>query len=499
MLRFMARVEDIDRRRQQLSTSEDNRHGSRGSFRSRIQGAEKGMLAPAGTHSYSVTPTGRVVDEPKCDMRTPFQRDRDRIVHSKAFRRLMHKTQVFISPDSEHLRTRLTHSLEVMQIARTIARSIGANEDLTEAIALGHDLGHTPFGHKGQAMLSKCLKDNGFSPGFEHAVQSWRIVSYLERYPRFEGGQGINLTAAVRFGILRHSGRYSDGSPDADYWDRWGEKRHETFKQTLEEKIVRVSDDIAWLNHDWDDGVRSGLLSNSFLGRTLVDGLGVLQADRINTMVRDVAATYRRTGKVRFGPEVDPLKLLLRQRIEALLWNCDIVFSYNREAQDIIGKLFAYFLRHWDDLPESTKGLLEQAPTQDLKYKALIVSDYISGMTDEYALRTYETFIYSPYSRFRQLPPGQEANWIQPAHNPNKNAVTYTEGNVEWFDIVKPERLHIENGARFGVFELPSKHSTETKLGPKKADAVYEGTRMHILGRHGASPILIGDALIVLD
>ena len=411
----------------------------------------------------------------------------------------MHKTQVFISPDSEHLRTRLTHSLEVMQIARTIARSIGGNEDLTEAIALGHDLGHTPFGHKGEEALSECLRSSGFALGFEHAVQSWRIVSYLERYPRFDDGQGINLTAAVRFGILRHSGKYNKGQADAVYWDRWGTKQQVTFKQTLEEKIVRISDDIAWLNHDWDDGVRSGLLSNSMLGSTLVQGLGVLQADRIDTMVRDVAATYRRIGKVRFGPEVDSLKQLLRHRIKALLWDCDIVSGYNREAQDIIGKLFRYFLTHWNDLPESTKVLLEQAPTQDPKYRALIVADYISGMTDEYALRTYETFIYSPYSRFRQLPLGQEASWIQPAHNSDRNAVTYTEGNAEWFDIVKPARLHLENGAKFGVFELPSKHSTETKLGPKKADAVYEGTRMHILGRHGVSPILVGDALIVLD
>lgn len=457
------------------------------------------MLGPSGTHSYAVAATQRVVDDPKCDMRTPFQRDRDRIVHSKAFRRLMHKTQVFISPDSEHLRTRLTHSLEVMQIARTIARSIGGNEDLTEAIALGHDLGHTPFGHKGETALSKCLRASGFAPGFEHAVQSWRIVSYLERYPRFDDGQGINLTAAVRFGILRHSGKYAKGQADAVYWDRWGTEQQATFKQTLEEKIVRISDDIAWLNHDWDDGVRSGLLSNSMLGSTLVQGLGVLQADRINTMVRDVAATYRRTARVSFSASMDKLRQELKNKIEAQLWNCDIVSGYNDEAQHIIKKLFTYFLEHWGDLPDTTRGLLEQAPSQDPKQKALIVADYISGMTDDYALRTYETFIYSPYSRFRQLPPDKEASWIQPAQNPNKNAVTYTEGSVEWFDIVKPARLHLENGMKFGVFELPSKHSTETKLGPKKADAVYEGTRMYILDRHGASPILVGDALIVLD
>ena len=457
------------------------------------------MLGPSGTHSYSVTATQRAIDDPKCDMRTPFQRDRDRIVHSKAFRRLMHKTQVFISPDSEHLRTRLTHSLEVMQIARTIARSIGGNEDLTEAIALGHDLGHTPFGHKGETALSECLRDNGFAPGFEHAVQSWRIVSYLERYPRFDDGQGINLTAAVRFGILRHSGKYAKGQADAVYWDRWGTKQQVSFKQTLEEKIVRISDDIAWLNHDWDDGVRCGLLSNSMLGSTLVQGLGVLQADRINTMVRDVAATYRRTARVSFSASMEKLKQELRNKIEAQLWNCDIVSGYNDEAQQIITKLFSYFLGHWDDLPETTSGLLRQAPSQSLTQKALIVADYISGMTDEYALRTYETFIYSPYSRFRQLPPDREVSWIQPARNPTRNSVAYTEGSADWFDIVKPARLHLEPGVKFGVFELPPRHSTGTNLGPKKADAVYEGTRMRILDRYGASPIVVGDALILLD
>lgn len=470
-------------------------HGTPGSYKRRIQHMEQGLLTSGATHSYSKKATLRELLEDLCDIRTPFQRDRDRIIHSKAFRRLMHKTQVFISPDSEHLRTRLTHSLEVMQIARTIARSIGANEDLVEAIALGHDLGHTPFGHKGEATVSECLKDNGFPSGFEHAGQSWRIVSYLEDYSRFPGG-GLNLTAAVRFGILRHSGRYGDGSPEAVFKTRWGKDQKCNYPQSLEEKIVRVSDDIAWLNHDWDDGVRSGLLSNTYLGPDLVVGLGVQQPDRINAMVTDVYLTYRNRGRIEFSVRMSALKGQLRERIEKLLWNCDEVATYNREAEDIVRKLFYHFLEHWGDLPDKTRSLLGQAPSSASKYRALIVSDYISGMTDEYALRTYERYVYSPYSRFTNMKMNEAPSWIQPFAS--SRGLVYRDGAFEYFGIKKPDRLQMQGAERFGVFGLDQAQNGAERLGEQKAEVVYDGSRMRIVNRQGGTPISDTDVLVFL-
>ncbi|MEM5831604.1 MAG: dNTP triphosphohydrolase [Candidatus Aenigmatarchaeota archaeon] len=263
-----------------------------------ISNREDISLHPLATRSYDKQKSERKEFEEDCPYRTPFQRDRDRIIHSKAFRRLMHKTQAFIRPDSEHLRNRMTHTLEVMQIARTLARAIGANEDLTEAIALGHDLGHTPFGHIGEEVIRKKLyeyiKDENKEINFNHNVQSWRIVTYLEKYFRFL--EGLNLTKAVSFGILRHSGKYKNGEEKIEVWDKEGKKFIIEFPQTLEEKIVRIADDIAWINHDWDDGKRGGLLTDSLLGIELIRNLGIHQSIRINKMVKDVIETFEKHG-----------------------------------------------------------------------------------------------------------------------------------------------------------------------------------------------------------
>ena len=296
---------------------------------------------------------GRERDEPPDTLRTSFQRDRDRIVHSKAFRRLKHKTQVFVAPEGDHYRVRLTHTLEVSQIARTAARALRLNEDLAEAIALGHDLGHTPFGHLGEQALTPFLERP-----FRHNEQSLRIVEHLEN-----GGRGLNLTWEVRDGIVNHT--WSMPQPS-----------------TPEAQIVRFADRIAYVNHDVDDAVRAGILDRDELPRGPIEILGDTHSDRIDTLVLDLVE--RSSG----GPEV----LLSDEVFGALDALRDLLFErvYLREGarseQDraiaLVRALFAYYLDHPEQVPEE----YHRAPG-DLPIR---VADYIAGMTDRFALRMYE-------------------------------------------------------------------------------------------------------------
>src|SRR5690349_19307560 len=243
-------------------------------FHERAQAWEHAWLSPLATRSY---PPRRARPEPDSPLRTPFQRDRDRIVHSKSFRRLKHKTQVFISPEGDHYRTRLTHTREAAGIARTVARALSLNEDLTEAIALGHDLGHPPFGHIGEEVLDACLRER-YSVGFRHNHHSLRIVERLER-----DGAGLNLTEQVRDGILNHTG------PD--------------MPATLEARIVRLVDRVAYINHDIDDALRAGLLRPEDLPRDEIEALGETSSARIDTLVRDMVDRSSEAGDIVQGPE----------------------------------------------------------------------------------------------------------------------------------------------------------------------------------------------------
>lgn len=302
---------------------------------------------------------GRLIDEDKCPYRTDFQRDRDRIVHSKAFRRLMHKTQVFLSPEGDHYRTRLTHTLEVAQVARTIARMLSLNEDLTEAIALGHDLGHTPFGHSGEAIL------NNIHPGgFRHNEQSLRTVDTLEETSK---RRGLNLTAEVRDGILNHRGA---GVPFM-----------------LEGQIVKISDRIAYINHDIDDAVRSGVITFDELPDEDLEVLGYTHSERINNLIVDLAENSDGKDMIEQSPEFSKALTHLRKYMFENVYNNDKV---KKEAdlskvEVVIEALYKYYLAHSDELPELYRKVADESNIQEA------VKDYISGMTDRYAITLYGT------------------------------------------------------------------------------------------------------------
>src|SRR5437588_2459385 len=253
-------------------------------FEARVRADEEERLSPLAPRSY---PARRARPESDCGVRTPFQRDRDRIVHSKAFRRLMHKTQVFVSPEGDHYRTRLTHTLEVTQVSRTVARALALNEDLVEAIGLGHDLGHPPFGHIGEAALDRCLSER-FGASFKHHEHSLRVVEVLER-----DGRGLNLTAPVRDGIVSHSGRAKE-------------------PETLEGKIVRLVDRIAYINHDIDDAVRAGVLSAGDLPAGPIAELGPTGPRRIDALVHDLVERSSEAGDIVQGPEAGDAMAALR-------------------------------------------------------------------------------------------------------------------------------------------------------------------------------------------
>ena len=304
--------------------------------------------------------SGRPREEPprEEDVRTCYQRDIDRIVHSKAFRRLMHKTQVFLRPEGDHYRTRMTHTLEVSRIAGTITRALGLNEDLAEAIAMGHDLGHTPFGHAGEAALTEC-----WGRPFRHNEQSLRVVDCLEK-----DGAGLNLTHEVRMGILGHTGPY--------------------IPETLEGQIVRRSDQIAYVNHDIDDAIRAGILTNDDIPRAISDVLGCTHSARINTLVTDAIRTSREAGTICLSPTVDKALKDLRAFMFERVYRNPVAKGEESKAKAMLGRLFEYYVAHPEALPEDFQ------PQLSFDGMERTVCDYIAGMTDNYAVDKYtEIFI----------------------------------------------------------------------------------------------------------
>ncbi len=284
-------------------------------------------------------------------LRTEFQRDRDRIIHSKAFRRLMHKTQVFLSPEDDHYRTRLTHTLEVTQIARTIARALFLNEDLAEAVALGHDLGHTPFGHAGERQLDRMVPG-----GFRHYEQSLRVVDRIEK---------MNLTYEVRDGILNHAGKH--------------------MASTLEGQVVKFADRIAYLNHDIDDAVRAGIISQDSIPLMLQNVLGYDHSERINTMVTSIVKKGISDGKIAMEEEVGSAMNDLRSLLFEIVYTNPKAKSEETRAETMLGQLYEYHCAHSDLLPEIYRCHLEEDGIERC------VADYISGMTDRYAISTFKT------------------------------------------------------------------------------------------------------------
>ena len=305
------------------------------------------------------TSTGRPLPEPPDGVRNEFQHDRDRIIHAKAFRRLMHKTQVFISPDGDHFRTRLTHTLEMMQVSRTIARSLGLNEDLTEAIALGHDLGHTPFGHTGEEALARVLARQGQKRGFRHNEHSLRVVDVLEK-----GGKGLNLTHEVRDGILNHTGK--------------------GYPATREGEIVRVADRIAYVNHDVDDALRAGVISWDDLPKEPIKVLGDSMSLRIDTMVRDMILTSRTRGEIALSEDVYAALMDLRTWLFRNVYH-NPRSRENHKAGEVVAALFDYYLQRPEERTKSDPDPVTETV------------DFIAGMTDRYALATYKR-IFLPRS-----------------------------------------------------------------------------------------------------
>jgi dGTPase len=326
-------------------------------FAERWAEQEEQLLSPQAARSY---PARRAHEERDCSLRTPFQRDRDRIVHCKAFRRLTHKTQVFVAPQGDHYRTRLTHTLEVTSISRTVARALRLNEDLVEAIGLGHDLGHPPFGHLGEEVLDGCLKER-FGRDFRHYEHSLRVVEHLER-----DGAGLNLTEQVRDGIARHSSR----TP---------------APQTLEGAIVRVIDRVAYINHDIDDAVRAGLLSEEELPREPIAVLGDSGSARIDALVHDMVEHSQRAGEIVQGPLAGPAMAELREFMFERVYLGPAVRAEREKIAAVLRRLF----EHYSDHPERLPGAPGEAPHGDDQELAQRVTDYLAGMTDRYCIREY--------------------------------------------------------------------------------------------------------------
>jgi dGTPase len=326
-------------------------------FAERIAEQEEQLLSPLAARSY---PALRAWPEEDCSLRTPYQRDRDRIVHSKAFRRLTHKTQVFVSPRGDHYRTRLTHTLEVTTISRTVARALALNEDLTEAIGLGHDLGHPPFGHLGEEVLDNCLSER-FGMSFRHFEHSLRIVERLER-----DGAGLNLAEQVREGIARHSSRTE---PPA----------------TLEGRIVRLIDRVAYINHDIDDAVRAGLLSEGELPEGPIAVLGHSGSARIDALVHDMVEHSWQAGDIVQGPEAGPAMSALRDFMFERVYLGESVRAEQVKIAAVLRRLFEHYVEHPELLPG---GPGAAAPVDDGEL-AERVTDYLAGMTDRYCIRRY--------------------------------------------------------------------------------------------------------------
>ena len=325
-------------------------------LREQTQRREDSLLSPFACRSAQSR--GRARQEKECDIRTPFQRDIDRIVYSKAFRRLKHKTQVFLQPEGDHYRTRMTHTLEVSRIARTIARALDLNEDLTEAIALGHDLGHTPFGHAGERMLAQLMPE-----GFAHYQQSVRVVDRLEK-----NGQGLNLTWEVRNGILCHT----KGTPAA----------------TLEGQVVRLADHIAYINHDIEDALRGGVIFPMDIPLEVSNVLGFTHGDRINTLVHDAITASQGQDHIVQSHPVEEAMLALKDFMFASVYTNPLAKGEEGNAQNMLQALFQYYQGNPDELPSDFQTIrLEDGVDR-------AVCDYIAGMTDPFAVEKYkELFI----------------------------------------------------------------------------------------------------------
>jgi dGTPase len=320
------------------------------SFRARMEARDEAILSPAAVRSY---PARRITEEEDSPLRTPFQRDRDRIVHSKAFRRLKYKTQVFIDPEGDHFRTRMTHTLEVAGIARTVARALSLNEDLAEVVGLGHDLGHPPFGHIGENVLAQSMERH-FGRGFRHNEHSLRTVDLLER-----DGAGLNLTLAVRDGILNHTGPVK---PEA-----------------LEGRIVRIVDRIAYINHDIDDALRAGILELSDLPQTEIELLGDSHSQRIDTLVRDLVAQSELAGDIVQSREIGGAMLRLRKFMFDNVYLGAEVREKGAQVEQGLARLFDWYVEHPGEIPD---GASDEPATR--------IADWIAGMTDRYALRMFD-------------------------------------------------------------------------------------------------------------
>ena len=322
-------------------------------IREKLEIDEKETLSEFAT--LSINSKGRLVDEKQCDIRTVFQRDRDRIIHCKAFRRLKDKTQVFLSPEGDHYRTRLTHTLEVSQNARTIAKALRLNEELVEAIALGHDLGHTPFGHAGERALNRVC-----TLGFEHNEQSLRTVDVLEK-----DGQGLNLTFEVRDGILNHQTKSTPA--------------------TLEGKVVRLADKIAYIHHDTDDAIRAGILKEEEIPADLRRILGNRPTERLDTFIHDIITNSMGKNDICMSETVGKAMLDMRKFMFEHVYQNKKAKSEEGRAEMLITTLYEYFLEHTDEMPDEFIMLLERG--EDPRR---VVCDYIACMTDRFAISKYE-------------------------------------------------------------------------------------------------------------
>lgn len=325
------------------------------SIRENLEQMEQIYLSPFATKS--VNSKGREREEAQCDIRPVFQRDRDRILHCKAFRRLKHKTQVFLTPKGDHYRTRLTHTLEVSQNARTIAKALRLNEDLVEAIALGHDLGHTPFGHAGERVLNELCEE-----GYRHNEQSVRIVEKLEK-----DGEGLNLTWEVRDGILNH--------------------QTSLMPHTLEGKIVRLSDKIAYINHDVDDAIRARLLTEEEIPMELRKALGMTTRERLDTLIHNIITNSVGQNDLVMSQEVREAMLEFRRFMFRNVYQNPVAKSEEDKAERLLKELYVYYLEHLEILPTQYRKMCAEGEKAER-----VVCDYISGMTDQYAIAKYREF-----------------------------------------------------------------------------------------------------------
>ncbi|MGB8455689.1 MAG: deoxyguanosinetriphosphate triphosphohydrolase [Anaerocolumna sp.] len=322
-------------------------------MRQKLEQREHEYLCPYA--AFSDSSKGRDIYEEPCDIRTIYQRDRDRILHSKSFRRLKHKTQVFLAPEGDHYRTRLTHTLEVSQNARTIARALRLNEDLTEAIALGHDLGHTPFGHAGERALNKICPE-----GFEHHIQSIRVVELLEKH-----GEGLNLTREVRDGILNHQ---TKGCPG-----------------TLEGKIVRLSDKIAYINHDIDDAIRGHIITEDEIPREYTDILGHSPRERLNKIIHDIVSHSEDTNGITMSPEIEQAIFEMRKYMFRSVYTNPVAKGEEQKAEAMLVHLFEYYIDNLELLPEEYLYMMQHKGETATR----VVCDYVAGMTDRYAVAKF--------------------------------------------------------------------------------------------------------------